>query len=228
MKPQSVFITGTDTEVGKTTVAAGLARKWASAGRRVGVMKPVASGSEPAGGQAGADLRNADAEALIAATGRGSLEYSRVNPYAFEPPIAPHIAAARAGVVIEKPVILEAFRQIQAESDLVIVEGVGGFRVPLGPGFDTADLAVALQLPVILVVGLRLGCINHALLTAEAVASRGLSLAGWVATAVDPAMACPEDNLAALADGLPAPCLGVVPHLETLTSAAVAAYLEPA
>lgn len=221
MKPRSVFITGTDTEVGKTTIAAGLAARWTDAGVKVGVMKPVASGSERRDGC----LRNPDAEALIAAAKR-KLDYSLVNPCAFEPAIAPHIAAARAGVDIEARKILDCYRQLEADSDVVIVEGVGGFRVPLGAGFDTADLAVALDLPVILVVGLRLGCINHALLTAEAVERRGLELAGWVATAVDPDMACREENLASLRTGLPATCLGVVPYLDSPIHATVATYLE--
>lgn len=221
MKPQSVFITGTDTEVGKTTIAAGLAAKWAGEGVRVGVMKPVASGSE----LTAAGLRNPDAQALIAASGR-TLDYERVNPYAFEPPIAPHIAAAQAGASIDAARILAAYRQLAADSEAVIVEGVGGFRVPLGLGFDTADLAVALDLPVILVVGLRLGCINHALLTAEAISHRGLELAGWVATGLDPEMTCREENLAALREGLEAECLGVVPHLDSPTFQSVAGFLQ--
>lgn len=221
MKPRSVFITGTDTEVGKTTIAAGLAAKWAGEGVQVGVMKPVASGSEST-----ADgLRNPDAQALIDATGR-PLDYEEVNPYAFEPPIAPHIAAAQAGRAIQLAVIQQAFDALNAESDVVVVEGVGGFRVPLGQDFDTAMLAEKLKLPIILVVGLRLGCINHALLTAEAIRARGLELTGWVATQVDPDMAFREENLAALRAGLPAPCLGVVPHLESPGATAVAEYLD--
>lgn len=221
MRPQSIFVTGTDTEVGKTTVAAGIAAKWSDEGVKVGVMKPVASGST-----ATADgLRNPDALELIAASGRDH-DYSLVNPYAFEPPIAPHIAAAQAGTSIDADVIFEAYQQLAAGSEAVIVEGVGGFRVPLGAGFDTADLAVALDLPVILVVGLRLGCINHALLTAEAISHRGLKLAGWVATAVDPEMPYRDENLAALREGLGAECVGVVPHLESPTCRSVAGYLQ--
>lgn len=221
MKPQSVFITGTDTEVGKTTVAAGLAAKWAGEGIKVGVMKPVASGSEPT-----ADgLRNPDALELIAASGRQQ-DYSLVNPYAFEPPIAPHIAAAQAGVRMDADSILAAYRQLASDSDAVIVEGVGGFRVPLGAGFDTADLAVALELPIILVVGLRLGCINHALLTAEAISHRGLELAGWVATGLDPEMKFQDENVAALRDGFGVECLGVVPYLESPTFRSVAGFLQ--
>ena len=135
-----------------------------------------------------------------------------VNPYAFAPALAPHIAAQQAGCRIELSSIVAAVRQAQAEADFLVVEGVGGFRVPLGPDLDTADLAQMLGLPLVLVVGLRLGCLNHALLTAEAIAARGLTLAGWVANCVDPHMAAPQDNLLALHEHLLAPCLGEVPY----------------
>ncbi|HQR50724.1 MAG TPA: dethiobiotin synthase, partial [Methylophilaceae bacterium] len=136
------------------------------------------------------------------------------NPYAFEPALAPHIAARQGGVVIELMAVREAFMAAAQEVEALVVEGVGGFRVPLNDIEDTADMAVLLGLPVILVVGMRLGCLNHALLTAEAIASRGLVLAGWVANRVDPTMSAFEDNLAALRQRLSAPCLGVLPHLE--------------
>lgn len=215
------FITGTDTEIGKTTIACGLVHKLAAAGRNVAVMKPVASGCRrtPEG------LRNEDAAALIAASGR-AWDYALVNPFAFEPAIAPHIAAAKAGVAIDRRGILEAFTRLRARADTVVVEGVGGFRVPLSAGFDSADLAVALGLPVILVVGLRLGCINHALLTAEAVLARGLRLAGWVGNELAGGLEARNENIAALAAGLPAPCLGVVPRLPVPEAARVAASLS--
>ncbi|MDX1455388.1 MAG: dethiobiotin synthase [Gammaproteobacteria bacterium] len=219
MRAQSIFVTGTDTEVGKTTVAAGLVHGWASQGHDVAAMKPIASGSErtPAG------LRNPDAEALIAASGQ-ALDYDQVNPYAFEPPIAPHIAAEQLGVKLSLEHILATYRELASAHDIVVVEGVGGFRVPLGE-FDTAELAVALDLPVVLVVGLRLGCINHALLSAEAIRSRGLSLAAWVGSTVDPAMAEQGANVQALRDTLQAPCLGLIPRLPDPRHAAVAEHL---
>ena len=203
------FITGTDTEIGKTTVAAALARALSETGKRVGVMKPVASGCE----ETDAGLRNDDALQLIAAAGQGQ-SYESVNPFAFLPPIAPHVAAERAGETIDPGRIVAMAGEIAATNDLVIVEGVGGFHVPLGPDADTADLAEQLGLPVILVVGLRLGCINHAILTANAIRARGLELAGWVANPVDPAMAVADANVAALQERLGAPMLARFPYLE--------------
>lgn len=218
---KGLFVTGTDTEIGKTTIAAGIVAKLREQGRRVAVMKPVASGCRrtPDG------LRNEDAEALIAASGC-DWRYEDVNPYAFEPPIAPHIAAERAGASIRSTRILAAFDTFRAAADCAVVEGVGGFRVPLGDDFDTADLAEAFGLPVVLVVGLRLGCINHALLTAEAITSRGLPLAGWVGNRIDPDMAFAEENVAALNQRLAARCLGIVPRVEPPLAARVAAELD--
>ena len=215
------FITGTDTEIGKTTVACGLVRKLADHGRCVAVMKPVASGCvrTPAG------LRNDDAEALIAASGR-DWSYEQVNPYAFEPAIAPHIAAADADVEIRLDVILDVFESLRARSDRIVVEGAGGFRVPLTAEVDFADLAVALGLPVILVVGLRLGCINHALLTAEAIRARGLDFAGWVGNASADGMAAMDANITTLEHALPGPCLGVLPRLDLPSAENVAALLR--
>ncbi|MDX1443329.1 MAG: dethiobiotin synthase [Gammaproteobacteria bacterium] len=204
------FIAGTDTEIGKTTIAAALAKSLADSGKRVGVMKPIASGSE----QTPEGLRNEDALALIDAAGQGQ-DYASVNPYAYEPPIAPHVAAELAGETIDIDRIVTLAGEVEAANDLIIVEGVGGFHVPLGPGTDTADLAVRLGLPVILVVGLRLGCINHALLTQEAIKARGLELAGWVANAVDPSMAVQDANVKALEDRLEAPMLGRFPRLDS-------------
>ena len=202
------FITGTDTDCGKTLVAAALVHKLRAAGEDVAVMKPVASGCEstPDG------LRNADARALIAASG-SAWPYAQVNPYAFAPAIAPHIAAAQAGVAIEAQPILDAAVALAVGQDALVVEGAGGWRVPLGDELDMAALAVALQLPVILVVGMRLGCLNHALLTAEAIARDGCRLAGWVANTIDPDQAAFEANLQTLSARIGAPCLGVIPSL---------------
>lgn len=202
---QAYFVTGTDTGIGKTTVSCLLLRAYAAQGMKAVGMKPVASGCERMKGK----LVSADAT-LLQAAGNVQAPLSAINPYAFEPPLAPHIAAAQAGTEINLPVIREALRSLQAMADVVIVEGVGGFCVPLNPQQNTADLAVALDLPVILVVGMRLGCINHALLTAEAIRCRGLQLAGWVANRIDPDMAAFEENLATLDALLVAPCLAVV------------------
>ena len=191
--PHGFFVTGTDTGVGKTLVACALLHAFAALGKSTIGMKPVAAGGE----ETAQGLRNDDVEALLAAS---SIKAPRnlINPYALKPAIAPHIAARRAGIEIDLPVIKNAFSQLIGMADLVIVEGVGGFKVPLNSRADSADLATLLDLPVILVVGMRLGCLNHALLTAEAVESRGLQLAAWVANCLDPQMQALEENIAAL------------------------------
>lgn len=203
---RAYFVTGTDTGVGKTTISSALVHQFAALGLRSVGMKPVASGCVVQDGV----LLSEDVQQLKAASNL-TLPLSDINPYAFEPAIAPHIAASQAGAEIDLSVIQAAYARLEAAADVVIVEGVGGFRVPLNDTVDTADLAIALGLPVILVVGLRLGCINHALLTAEAIAARGLTLAGWIANRIDPAMSMQEENLQALSLRLQAPCLGVVP-----------------
>ncbi|MQM30750.1 MAG: dethiobiotin synthase [Candidatus Accumulibacter phosphatis] len=207
------FVTGTDTEIGKTFVACALLHALRRAGLSAVAMKPVAAGFDASG-------RNDDVENLLAAS---SLQPPRewVNPYGFKAAIAPHIAAEEEGRRIELPHIVATFAQLQALADAVVVEGVGGFCVPLGRAYDTADLAAALQLPVLLVVGMRLGCINHALLTQQAVAARGLALAGWVANRIDPEMSRFSENLAALQERLMAPLLGVVEHGTTPEKAAL-------
>lgn len=207
---QSYFVTGTDTGIGKTTVSCALLRAFAAQGNSVVGMKPVAAGCR----REGDVLVSEDVELLLGAS-TVSPEPGWVNPYAFEPPIAPHIAAEQAGVPIDLARIHAAFKKLQTQADIVVVEGVGGFCVPLNPREDTADMAVMLGLPVILVVGIRLGCLNHALLAAEAIAWRGLKLAGWVANfaqveKVDAA----EHNIAALEQRLGAPLLGIVGYQE--------------
>lgn len=204
MKPaRGWFITGTDTGVGKTHVACGLLRVLAAEGARAAGFKPVATGCV---GPAGA-LRNDDALALMAA-GEVAAAYEAINPYAFAPPIAPHLAARAAGVAIRPEPILRAFAALTEQAEVVVVEGAGGWRVPLGDDWDMADLARQLGLPVVLVVGMRLGCLNHALLSAEAI---GDLLCGWVANEIDDGMDAMEGNLASLRQRLPVPCLGVVP-----------------
>jgi len=207
------FVTGTDTEIGKTFVACALLHALRRAGLSAVAMKPVAAGFDASG-------RNDDVENLLAAS---SLQPPRewVNPYGFKAAIAPHIAAEEEGRRIELPHIVATFAQLQALADAVVVEGVGGFCVPLGRAYDTADLAAALQLPVLLVVGMRLGCINHALLTQQVIATRGLTLAGWVANRIDPEMSRFSENLAALQERLAAPLLGVVEHGTTPEKAAL-------
>lgn len=209
MTKQAYFVTGTDTGVGKTLIASALVYGFAQAGYKSVGMKPVAAGFE----LVNAVLANEDVLALVSASNVAS-PASLVNPYGFEAPIAPHIAAELTGQNIELAPIIEAFRQLQVMSDVVIVEGAGGFFVPLNATETTADLVQHLDIPVILVVGMRLGCLNHALLTQEAILSRGLKLAGWVANVVDPHMAYLEENIECLRTRIQAPCLGVVPWLE--------------
>lgn len=218
---QAYFVTGTDTEIGKTTIAAGLLHAARLAGLSTAAAKPVASGCAPTG----AGLRNDDALALLGECSL-ALAYDEVNPFAFEPAIAPHLAAREAGVELSVARLLPAVRRVlDRGADFSLVEGAGGWRVPLAGDESLSDLAVALRLPVILVVGVRLGCINHAVLSAEAIQRDGLELAGWVANIVEPRTSRLEDNLATLAERLPAPCLGRVPRLDRATPAAVAAHL---
>ncbi|SFL84326.1 dethiobiotin synthetase [Nitrosomonas nitrosa] len=215
--PAGYFVTGTDTGVGKTLVSCALLHAFALAGKTAIGMKPIAAGCE-----AGKWL---DVEQLIAAS-TVSAAREWINPYALVPPIAPHIAAKQAGVTIDLAVIQQAFYALQKTADRVIVEGAGGFLVPLGDRYDTRDLACALGLPVVLVVGLRLGCLNHALLTAEAIQASGLPLAGWVANQIDPAMASLAENVDTLQQRLAAPLLGVLPFREQPDAKAFATQLD--
>lgn len=217
----SCFVTGTDTGVGKTLIAAALLRALAAGGRRAVGMKPVAAGAQRLDGE----LRNEDVETLIAASNVAAPRRT-VCPFLFPPAIAPHLAAESAGTRIAWEPIETAFATLRTRADAIVVEGVGGFCVPLAPGFDTADLARSLGLPVVLVVGMRLGCLNHALLTAEAIAARGLRLLGWVANQIDPAMDEFERNVATLRRLLPAPCMGVIPYRERIDSRDVARLLD--
>lgn len=219
---RAYFVTGTDTEIGKTTIAAGLLRAARRQGLSTAAAKPVASGCD----QTPDGLRNSDALALL---GECSLpfRYEEVNPLAFAPAIAPHLAAREAGVDLSVAALAALVRQVLAKgADFTLVEGAGGWRVPLAGAETLSDLPIALGLPVVLVVGVRLGCINHALLTVEAILRDGLVLAGWVANVVDPATSRLEENLATLAERLPAPCLGRVPRLAEATPEAVADHLD--
>ena len=202
-----IFVTGTDTGVGKTLVAAGLLRAFAAAGLRAVGMKPVASGT-----RASWKLHpNEDVELLVEAS-NVQAPLDLVNPYCFDPPIAPHLAAAQDARPISLQHLQQCYRGLQGMADVVVVEGAGGLLVPLGPRGTWVELALALEIPVLMVVGMRLGCLNHALLTAEALRSRKLEFSGWVANRIDPAMEKFEENVDTLRSMLPAPLLGTVPH----------------
>ncbi|MDH2919532.1 MAG: dethiobiotin synthase [Sideroxydans sp.] len=237
----SYFVTGTDTNVGKTLISCALLECFAAQGATVIGMKPVAAGGSlhsngdtpdvPLAGAAGGSLHsNGDTPdvplagiAGIDASGRNEdvillnaastvcAENSLINPYHFASAIAPHLAAQQENIRIDLPHIVASFHALQTLADVVIVEGAGGFIVPLNDTQDSGDLAVQLGLPIILVVGMRLGCLNHALLTVQAIAARGLTLAGWVANCLDENMTMRAENIAALQQRIASPLLGIVP-----------------
>ena len=217
---RNLFITGTDTGVGKTWITLGLMARWQSAGLAVNGMKPVASGSEWKDGQ----LRNADAEQIMNRCSRPCI-YRQVNPYAFKQPIAPHIAARNEQVTVEPDVLASSYYVLADGVDRVIVEGVGGWRVPLADGVQTEDLVRRLDLAVVLVVGLRLGCINHALLTAESILAARLPFAGWLGNGICRGYAEKQATLDYLRRQIPAPFLGEVPWLERLEPGRVGAAI---
>jgi dethiobiotin synthetase len=218
---RGLFVTGTDTGVGKTLVSTALMRAFKHHGLQVDGMKPVASGSQstPSG------LRNEDALALMQEQSTRS-SYELVNPFAFAPAIAPHIAAAQAAIFIDLPTIVKAFNALHAGVHLVIVEGAGGWYAPISEGTTMADIALALELPVLLVVALRLGCLNHALLTARAIERSSLAVCGWVANRIDPQFPYWEENIATLIRLLPAPLVGIIEHQPTLSIEAAARSLK--
>ena len=200
--PQSYFVTGTDTGIGKTIVSCALLSAYSARGNAVIGMKPVVTGRVCG--------EWVDVKAIVAAS---SIAAPRewVNPYAFIPPISPHLAAKQAGMEIDIEIIRQAYCNLQKISDVVVVEGVGGIMAPLNDRNDVADMAYALDLPVILVVGMRLGCLNHALITAKIIQASGLKLAGWVANQIDPQMNSFDENLHTLKERLNCPLLGVLP-----------------
>lgn len=216
----TLFVTGTDTGCGKTHVSCALLKALRQAGEDAVGYKPVAAGCEgtPSG------LRNEDALALQSHS-NGAEDYAAINPVALAPPVAPHLAAARAGVTIDPGRLVAGAEALAARHDWVIVEGAGGFLVPLGADTDFADLVGRAHWPVLLVVGMRLGCLNHALLTVEAIARRG-RLAGWVANALPPRQDWLEENIATLRDRIAAPCLGVVAPDSSIDTAALALDLS--
>ncbi len=217
------FVTGTDTGIGKTRVSAGLLKAMSKAGLKCAGMKPIASGAE----MTAEGLRNEDALALMTAASVKK-PYSVVNPYCFAPPVAPHLAAREAQVEISLDPIRSAYLELCQGADAVVVEGVGGWQVPLSETLELPDLARELELPVLLVVGMRLGCLNHALLTARAIRADGLEFAGWVANAVDPDFQRPEANLASLSAALDAPLLGQLAYAPKARIEDTAAALEAA
>jgi dethiobiotin synthetase len=223
--PLSLFVTGTDTEIGKTLVSAALLHGFAALGLRAAAMKPIAAGAFERNGE----WHNEDADQLDAAA-NVALPPSIRTPFMLKEAAAPHIAAARENVSLDIARIVEAHQFAVQQADVVVVEGVGGFRVPLTDVHDTADLAFALNLPVVLVVGMRLGCISHALLSAEAIAARGLHLVGWVANQIDPAMLFPAENIEAIRLRLDsqynAPLLGTIPRLTPPDARAATTYID--
>jgi dethiobiotin synthetase len=221
LAPHALFITGTDTGVGKTLIACALLRAFAARRLRVLGMKPVAAGARMHDGQ----LLNNDVEELIAA-GNVRAPLDAINPYCFEPAIAPHLAARQAGVEIDIGHIAARLRELAQLADVVIIEGAGGFCVPLNTHETSADLAQRLGAPVVLVVGMRLGCLNHALLTAQAIHARGLEFAGWVANHVDPAMAHANENVSALDRRLNAPLLARIRYAENPDPRTVARNMD--
>ena len=215
------FITGTDTDAGKTEIAAGIVYKLAEKGLTVAGMKPLASGcDETADG-----LRNSDARKLIAASNI-DLPYDLINPYTFKDPIAPHIAAQQSGASIELTKVTECYNQIAQQVDAAVVEGVGGWTVPIDDNHRMDDLAFELGLPVIIVVGIRLGCINHTLLTYEAILAKGLKVAGWVANYISPDDLCLQEQTQSIKDRVDAPLLGEVPYSAAINHEYVAQHLE--
>lgn len=217
------FVTGTDTGIGKTLVAAALLHTLARYHPRVVGMKPVAAGTV----RVGNTWANEDVRALRAASTQ-SVPPEWDNPVLLPDALSPHIAAERAGVRIDIDHLVACYRELARSADAVVVEGAGGFHVPLSQSTTGADLAQALALPVVLVVGLRLGCLNHALLTAQALRARGLTLAGWVANRIDPAMPAQEENIAWLRRQLAAPQLADVPHQDVPDARALALQLPAA
>ncbi|MCI0505581.1 MAG: dethiobiotin synthase [Gammaproteobacteria bacterium] len=221
MTAKGYFITGTDTSVGKTHVALALMSAFKAQGKQVTGMKPVSAG----GRETKDGLRNDDAELLMRAASV-ALPYELINPYAFKPAVAPHIAAQLAGINIDIQHIKHCYRQIASNADIVIVEGAGGWLVPVNDHQTMADAAASLNLPVILVVGMRLGCLNHALLSVESIRSKGMVLTGWVANHISPTMEKSKNNIECLKQLIPSPLLGIIPHNSSVTSRQAAMDLD--
>lgn len=220
---KAFFITGTDTNVGKTLIAAGLLVAAKNKGLTTAALKPVAAGCE----KTEQGLRNSDA-LLLQSVITQKLDYDQINPYALEAAIAPHIAAQQEKRSLSVDRLAGICRGVLSSANFTLVEGAGGWRVPLNARETLADLAKDLHLPVILVVGVRLGCINHALLTFEAIVRDGVAVAGWVANCVDAEMPVLHENIDSLRVRLPVPCLGVVPFLADVSPDNIASYFDAA
>jgi dethiobiotin synthetase len=218
---RGIFVTGTDTGVGKTQVTLGVMLCLQRYGLRVAGMKPIASGCYRTEG----GLRNADALSIQQQCSL-SLPYKDINPFALELPIAPELAAREAGIAIEMAAAAQAYHRILRGVDWCIVEGVGGWLVPISARHTVADLVQYLALPVVLVVGIRLGCVNHTLLSVESIQQRGLSLLGWVANQIDADMVRPEANIASLQERIEAPLIGIIPFTPVSSATAFAAHLH--
>jgi dethiobiotin synthetase len=216
-----LFITGTDTGCGKTEITLGIMHKLQQQGESVLGMKPIASGAA----LTDEGLRNEDALRIQAQCSQ-PIAYSLVNPLVYHPPISPHLAAIETGEPIRLDTLIQEYDALSMQAERIVVEGVGGWHVPLGEGITGADVARSLDLPMILVVGMRLGCLNHALMTAECMLNSGVRFAGWVANIVDPRMQLLNENIHTLQAWLPAPCLGEVPYLESPSPEQIAAYLD--
>lgn len=214
----SYFVTGTDTGVGKTLISCALLHGYAAQGKRVVGMKPIAAGCDAQG--------NHDDVVQLRAAGNVQVSYQQINPYCLPLAVAPYVAAQHAGIALQFAPIVAAYRDLSALAEVVIVEGVGGFCVPLNAQQDSADLAQLLGLPTILVVGVRLGCLNHALLTVAAIAARNMQLAGWVANLIDADMAMQNETLVALQQRIMAPLLGVVPNCRPVDASFAASRLD--
>ena len=238
---KSFFITGTDTDAGKTEITLALMRAIQSRGNIVSGYKPIACGGTKVSALLqnpkleNPELQNEDARRIMSQISsefwdkahiNAQNRYSSVNPVLFEPPIAPHIAAAKANAEINITDLIEGFKNISTVADYTFVEGVGGWQVPLGNKKTTVDLVKALEVPVILVVGLKLGALNHALLTYQNIINSGVECVGWVATVVDPEMTYVEENIESLKQYLACPCLGVVPNIEVMSTDKLIQYLE--
>lgn len=215
MSVANVFVAGTDTGIGKTHVSVALLHALRRSGLSACGMKPVASGCDATA----AGLRNEDALALQAASAPVP-EYTQVNPVSLTAAVSPHLAAAAEGVEITVPPLRQAYAVLHEAWDAVVVEGVGGWMVPLSERLLASELPRALELPVVLVVGMRLGCLNHAMLSARAIADDGCRLLGWIGNVIDPQMCLLDENIDTLKRHMPVPCLGILPHGEAAEHAA--------